>query len=84
MNKDPIVLDRTVSFGLLLAIVIQTAGALFWAGAADARLETLERSMAQTPQINQRLARLEEQFHITRDLLMRIEKRLDEAAGGPR
>ena len=38
MADRPLQIDRTVTFGLVLAILIQTAGALLWAGAAEARL----------------------------------------------
>ena len=42
MADKPLQIDRTVTFGLVLAVLVQTAGALLWAGAAEARLAHLE------------------------------------------
>ena len=35
-------MDRQISLGVLIAIVLQTAGALMWTGEAGARLKHLE------------------------------------------
>ncbi len=78
MADRPLQIDRTVTFGLVLAILIQTAGALLWAGAAEARLATLETQAAVDAPIAERLARLEEQMTMARQSLGRIETRLDE------
>ena len=78
MADRPLQIDRTVTFGLVLAILIQTAGALLWAGAAEARLATLETQSAVDAPIAERLARLEEQMTMARQSLGRIETRLDQ------
>ena len=78
MADRPLQIDRTVTFGLVLAVLIQTAGALLWAGAAEARLATLETQAAVDAPIAERLARLEEQMTMARQSLGRIETRLDE------
>ena len=78
MADRPLQIDRTVTFGLVLAILIQTAGALLWAGAAEARLATLETQAAVDAPIAERLARLEEQMTMARQSLGRIETRLDD------
>jgi len=78
MSDKPLQFDRTISFGLVLAIIIQTTGALLWAGAAEARLSALESRTAGTPAVTERLARLEEQMSMARQSLSRIERRLDD------
>ena len=35
-------LDRQISFGLLLALIVQTSGALLWAGRTAERIDQLE------------------------------------------
>ena len=40
------VLDRRLPAALLAAFLLQTAGALFWAGSAAERIATLERMQA--------------------------------------
>jgi len=78
MSDKPLQLDRTITFGLVLAVGVQTAGALLWAGAAEARLSGLEAQAATAPPVAERLARLEEQMTGARQSLGRIERRLDE------
>ncbi len=70
--------DRTVTYGLLFSVMLQTAGALIWAGAADARLKALETQMAMAPGVAQRLARVEGQTTVMSQSLTRIERKLDE------
>lgn len=70
-------LDRTITFGLIATVLVQTAGGLIWAGAAAARLSALETQMALTPGISERLARLEGQTVHIEQSLMRIERRLN-------
>ena len=48
-------LDRTITFGLIATVLVQTAGGLIWAGAAAARLSALETQMALTPGIGKSL-----------------------------
>ncbi len=55
----PFQIDRTVSVGLLITMVVQMAGGLVWAGSAAARLATLEAKMENNAAISERLARLE-------------------------
>lgn len=71
-------LDRTVGIGIIVTLAIQSAGALMWGGAAEARLKNLEHVYANNPQVAERMARLEEQMSMARQSLERIEYRLDE------
>lgn len=68
--------DRTITLGLVVTVMLQTAGALIWAGATEARLTTLEAQMALTPAVAERLARLEGQSNVMAQSLSRIERRL--------
>ena len=70
-------MDRTITFSLVLAVLVQTAGALLWAGAAEARLSQLEIQAAADLPVAERLARLEEQMIGARQSLTRIERQLE-------
>jgi len=74
-------IDRTLNLGFVVALGIQTAGALMWGGAAEARLKTLESEINREPSIAERLVRLEEQMQMARQSLGRIEQRLEYRKG---
>jgi hypothetical protein len=69
--------DPRVTYALILALFLETAGGLIWAGRANARLEQVEHAVAAQSEANVRLARLEEQLADARRSLARIEQRLD-------
>lgn len=69
--------DARVTFALILALFLETAGGLIWAGRAAARLDEVERAVATQPEVAERLARLEEQVGDARRSLSRIEARLE-------
>ena len=75
-------LDKRVPIALILAILIQTAGALTWAGAATERINQLERQATGGSDLGERAARLEEQVAFTREQLERIEEKLDRIIAG--
>ena len=58
---------------MIVAVAVQTAAALIWAGGAAARIEALESRVAEQRLVAERLARLEEQADATRASLERIE-----------
>ena len=70
-------LDPRITYALILALFLETAGGLIWAGRAAARLDEVERAVATQPEVADRLARLEEQLGEARRALARIEQRLD-------
>lgn len=70
-------IDPRVTYALILALFLETAGGLLWAGRAMARLEEVERAIETQPEVAERLARLEEQIAEARRSLARIEHRLD-------
>ena len=77
MAEQNLRMDRTITLSLVVAVLVQTAGALLWAGAAEARLSQLEAQAAADLPVAERLARLEEQMIGARQSLTRIERRLD-------
>lgn len=77
MSEPNFKLDRTITLSIVFAIFMQTAGALIWAGSAEARLAAVEQRVLEAPRLTERLARLEEQMIMARASLQRIEKRLD-------
>jgi type VI protein secretion system component VasK len=70
-------LDRQVSIGLLVAVALQAATALMWAGRASARIDDLRQRLDAQAPVAERLARLEAQADATRASLARIESKLD-------
>lgn len=69
--------DARITFALLLALFLETAGGLIWTGRAAARLDAVERSVATQPEVAERLARLEGQVEDVRRSQARIERKLD-------
>ena len=79
MTEERLRLDRTVSFGLVLALTLQSAGALMWVGRTEARLAELGRVQVSRAEVSQRLARLEGETAMMRGQLTRIEQVLSRA-----
>ena len=78
----PLKIERKLTFGVIVALALQTGGALIWAGAAGERLDQMERRLdAQdlvSGPVNERLARLEAHAVHAGASLERIERKLDE------
>lgn len=70
-------LDRQISVALIVAIVLQAAAALMWAGRASARIDEMQSRLDTQAPVAERLARLEEQVLAARAALDRIEARLE-------
>ncbi|HJW41423.1 MAG TPA: hypothetical protein VJ476_09385 [Rhizomicrobium sp.] len=71
------VLDKKLPAALVAAFLLQTAGALFWAGSAAERIADLERNQAREQSAIERVAVLEAQTADIRATLARIENKLD-------
>ena len=79
MKSNPgLSVDRTISLGLIATLLIETAGALHWAGAMENRVTGLESQSHYDRPINMRLTRLEEQVLGIRRSLERIETDLND------
>ena len=72
-NTIPVRITLAVS----VALLVQSALALIWAGSAAERLAQLERRVGERQQLIERTARLEEQVLGVRKTLERIEKKID-------
>jgi hypothetical protein len=70
-------LERKFPAALVAAFLLQTAGALFWAGSAADRLTVLERTLSRDQAAIERVAVLEEQVADMKKTLDRIENKLD-------
>jgi hypothetical protein len=62
---------------VLLAIALEAAGLLLWAGAATERLEALEVQVAGQAEMAERMARVEVQLQLAAAQLDRIEQKLE-------
>ena len=58
-DKEPWHLDRKVPIALILTIIMQTAGAIWWAASLEARISRTEEMLLQQKDDPVRLARLE-------------------------
>jgi hypothetical protein len=68
--------DRKFPAALVAAFLLQTAGALFWAGSAAERIADLERTLHADQAAIEKVAVLEEQVHGIKESLDRIESKL--------
>jgi hypothetical protein len=69
--------EKRVPAALVAAFLLQTAGALFWAGSGAERIADLERSRASDQAAIEKVAVLEEQVRGIKESLDRIETKLD-------
>ena len=70
-------LDKRLPAALVAAFLLQTAGALFWAGEASERISGLERTLDADQSAIARVAVLEDQIATMKQTLDRIEGKLD-------
>lgn len=77
--------DKRVPLALILTIVTQTAGIVWWASAQSARLDNAEERLARIEAVkaDTRLVRLEETVANIKPTLDRIETKLDRLTGYP-
>jgi len=70
--------EKRFPAALVAAFLLQTAGALFWAGSAAERIADLERTVASDQAAIQKVAVIEEQVRAIKESLDRIENKLDQ------
>ncbi|MCH2458296.1 MAG: hypothetical protein MK186_09620 [Henriciella sp.] len=70
-------IERKITAGFVLALALQTGGALVWAGAAAERISTLEQRADIARPVAERLARVEAHLEAIENQLDRIEARLE-------
>ena len=66
-------LDRRVPIALIITIIMQTIGIVWWAASLSARVETLEHRFAELGAYQARIVRLEEKQNAVYQRLDRIE-----------
>jgi uncharacterized coiled-coil protein SlyX len=74
---QPMLDAKRIPAALVAAFLLQTAGALFWAGSAAERITVLERTVADNQGTVDHVAVLEEQVSEMKQSLDRIETKLD-------
>jgi uncharacterized coiled-coil protein SlyX len=74
---QPMLDAKRIPAALVAAFLLQTAGALFWAGSAAERITVLERNASQNQTAIEKVAVLEEQVSEMKQSLDRIETKLD-------
>jgi uncharacterized coiled-coil protein SlyX len=74
---QPLLDIKKAPAALVAAFLLQTAGALFWAGSAAERITVLERTVADNQATVDHVAVLEEQVSEMKQSLNRIETKLD-------
>lgn len=77
MTEESIPQNRRFPVAFVAAFLLQTAGALFWAGSAAERLTVLERTLNADQAAIAHVAVLEEQIAGMKQSLTRIENKLD-------
>lgn len=77
MHEDPAGgswhLDRRVPLALIVTIVLQTGGLIWWASQLSARVDTLERQQTISEPQRDRLTRVEVRIDSIADSINRIE-----------
>lgn len=68
-------IDRKITFALILAIAVESAGVFAWAGGAAERLKEVEMRLAAQAEMAERLARVEVQLELAASQLDRIESK---------
>lgn len=69
--------ERRISIALVSVIILQTFGALIWAGGAAERITRMEGEAARVQELSERAVRLEAQFSAMSEALARIEAKVD-------
>ena len=70
-------IDKKITWALIFAIVIESAGVFAWAGGIDERLKEAEARVVAQSEMAVRLARVEVKLELVVAQLTRIEARLD-------
>jgi hypothetical protein len=71
------VLEKKFPAALVAAFLLQSAGAIYWAGSAADRIAVLERTQAHDQSAIDRVAVMQEQIAQMKQTLDRIETKLD-------
>jgi hypothetical protein len=70
-------IEKKLTLAVVLAMLVESAGVLVWAGAASERLKEVELRVAAQSAMAERMARVEVRQEEAAAQLTRIEKRLE-------
>lgn len=70
-------IDKKITVGVILALIVESAGVFAWAGATGERLREVEVGVAAQSQMAERLARVEVKLDLAGAQLTRIERKLE-------
>ena len=70
-------LDRKVTVGLILALVMHAGTSIWWASDLTSRVKKMEQDQREASDVPERLTRVETQVDGVREDLQRIEGKLD-------
>lgn len=70
-------IDKKITWALILSLTVESAGVFAWAGATGERLKEVEMRVAAQSAMAERLARVEVQLELAAMQLDRIEKKLE-------
>ena len=70
-------IDKKIPVALVIVIMLQTFGAIWWAATISGRVDGMEKSQATNSSLPERVIRLEVLAEQSRNYLDRIEKKID-------
>ena len=70
-------IDKKITVGVILALIVESAGVFAWVGATGERLREVEVRVAAQSQMAERLARVEVKLDLAGAQLTRIERKLE-------
>lgn len=74
--------DRRIPIALVLTILIQTGGAVWWLSSLNSRVSSLEEKITVFSSQPERLVRVETQVEALTKTVDRIERKIDRALDG--
>jgi hypothetical protein len=70
-------IDRKITFALIFALIVESAGVFAWAGGTGERLKEVEMRVATQSEMAERIARVEVKLELAVAQLTRIERKLE-------
>ena len=70
-------IDKKITVGVILALIVESAGVFAWAGATGERLREVEMRVSTQSQMAERLARVEVKLDLAGAQLARIARKLE-------
>jgi hypothetical protein len=70
-------IDRKITFALILALIVESAGVFAWAGGVGERLKEVEMRVATQSAMAERIARVEVKLDLAAAQLTRIARKLE-------